>query len=116
MLTLSLFASHYETGKPFFMGASLLFFVHPCIFIAWDTNVCDIHQSAGTYNPKKGCPCFFIVAVPTCIQTTDGNCCVFPFIYNSQQYNQCTSVDWTKDWCATTSNYDIDKMWGECGE
>ena len=47
-------------------------------------------------------------------RTTRNNCCVFPFIYHGTQYFECTDKDIKKPWCATTSNYDIDGMWGHC--
>jgi len=46
--------------------------------------------------------------------TSKGACCVFPFIYHGTQYFECTDKDIKKPWCATTSNYDIDGMWGHC--
>ena len=48
------------------------------------------------------------------MQTTRKNCCVFPFIYRRRRYTSCTSVKSKRPWCATTSNYDKDKMWGYC--
>ena len=48
--------------------------------------------------------------------TGDGACCKFPFVYKGKQYRHCTT-DGFKDsvlWCATTSNYDEDKLWGLC--
>ena len=46
--------------------------------------------------------------------TSKGACCVFPFIYHGVQYFECTEDQNKKPWCATTSNYDIDGMWGHC--
>ncbi|KAL9971012.1 hypothetical protein ACROYT_G023488 [Oculina patagonica] len=46
--------------------------------------------------------------------TSKGACCVFPFIYHGTQYFECTDKDVHQPWCATTSNYDIDGMWGHC--
>ncbi|XP_074627228.1 uncharacterized protein LOC141885237 isoform X4 [Acropora palmata] len=48
--------------------------------------------------------------------TSNGACCVFPFIYHGVQYFECTEDQNKKPWCATTSNYDIDGMWGHCLE
>ncbi|XP_068700145.1 uncharacterized protein [Montipora foliosa] len=48
--------------------------------------------------------------------TSKGACCVFPFIYHGIQYFECTEDENSKPWCATTSNYDIDGMWGHCLE
>uniref|UniRef100_A0A3Q1JC88 Uncharacterized protein n=1 Tax=Anabas testudineus TaxID=64144 RepID=A0A3Q1JC88_ANATE len=42
--------------------------------------------------------------------------CVFPFIFMKKSYTECTSNGRTdgKKWCATTANYDRDRMWGLC--
>ncbi|XP_078377085.1 uncharacterized protein LOC144660350 [Oculina patagonica] len=49
------------------------------------------------------------------VQTTDGGCCVFPFVYNSKPVNGCTTEDSPFNyWCAKTDNYDRDKDWGYC--
>merc|ERR550534_1743085 len=48
-------------------------------------------------------------------RTDEDTCCVFPFIYLGKTYEGCTTVDYNnKLWCATTSNYDQDKEWGNC--
>ncbi|KAJ7393209.1 Semaphorin-5A [Desmophyllum pertusum] len=53
-----------------------------------------------------------------CVETeggsSNGACCVFPYIYHGTQYFECTDDEHQKPWCATTSNYDIDGMWGHC--
>ncbi|XP_065653523.1 lysyl oxidase homolog 2A-like isoform X1 [Hydra vulgaris] len=48
--------------------------------------------------------------------TGDGACCKFPFVYKNKQYNHCTTDGFKENvlWCATTSNYDKDKLWGLC--
>ena len=46
---------------------------------------------------------------------SNGNCCHFPFTYGGKMYTTCTTQDETKPWCATTYNYDVDKLWGYCG-
>ena len=56
--------------------------------------------------------CCFSGSCP--MQTTRKNCCVFPFIYRRRRYTSCTRVKSKRPWCATTSNYDKDKMWGYC--
>lgn len=49
------------------------------------------------------------------VATTDGECCVFPFIYNGKTYKTCTTDGPGGDsWCATTANYDQDKKYGYC--
>lgn len=49
------------------------------------------------------------------VETTDGGCCVFPFVYNLKTFNGCTTEDSPlNDWCAKTANYDRDQQWGYC--
>ncbi|XP_052442128.1 cation-independent mannose-6-phosphate receptor [Carassius gibelio] len=53
----------------------------------------------------------------TCPQVTDKNeVCVFPFKYNGESYNECTTAGMTdgRKWCATTSDYVKDQKWGFC--
>ncbi|XP_065071306.1 lysyl oxidase homolog 2B-like [Rhopilema esculentum] len=45
---------------------------------------------------------------------SNGNCCVFPFIYKTKVYHSCTTTGFSKFWCATSKNYDQDKKWGLC--
>ncbi|XP_037674786.1 zinc finger protein 444 isoform X2 [Choloepus didactylus] len=42
--------------------------------------------------------------------------CVFPFIYREKLYHRCTDAGSGEGtpWCATTSNYDVDKKWRPC--
>ncbi|XP_013913322.1 PREDICTED: uncharacterized protein LOC106542189 isoform X2 [Thamnophis sirtalis] len=44
--------------------------------------------------------------------------CVFPFVFKNQVYTGCTTNGRSdgRYWCATSSNYDIDKMWRFCSE
>merc|ERR1711868_310696 len=53
-------------------------------------------------------------------KTTGGNAkgaaCVFPFKYGHKTYTSCTTVAHNHLWCATTSDYNKDKKWGDCGE
>ncbi|XP_074540826.1 cation-independent mannose-6-phosphate receptor [Halichoeres trimaculatus] len=50
--------------------------------------------------------------------TDEGEACVFPFTLMKKSYTECTKDGRTdgRKWCATTSNYDTDKMWGFCHE
>lgn len=43
-----------------------------------------------------------------------GKPCYFPFKYKGKMYSYCTLADHIRPWCATTSNYDTDKQWGNC--
>lgn len=47
-----------------------------------------------------------------------GEPCSFPFNFQGQMYSSCTSEGRTdgKLWCATTSDYDVDKKWGFCSD
>ncbi|KAK2855938.1 hypothetical protein Q5P01_004673 [Channa striata] len=49
---------------------------------------------------------------------SNGEVCVFPFIYMKKSYTECTTEGRTegKKWCSTTANYDTDRKWGFCGE
>uniref|UniRef100_A0A670ZKI5 Fibronectin type-II domain-containing protein n=1 Tax=Pseudonaja textilis TaxID=8673 RepID=A0A670ZKI5_PSETE len=44
--------------------------------------------------------------------------CVFPFVFKNQVYTGCTTNGRSdgRYWCATSSNYNIDKMWRFCSE
>ncbi|XP_031550527.1 epididymal sperm-binding protein 1-like [Actinia tenebrosa] len=46
--------------------------------------------------------------------TTTGEYCVFPFVYEGRQYNNCTSKNHHRPWCSVTANYDKEKEWGDC--
>ena len=46
--------------------------------------------------------------------TTDGNCCVFPFVYQGKQHNYCTGVDGQDLWCQTSSVNKQGQMSGSC--
>ena len=53
------------------------------------------------------------------ITTFGGNArgapCVFPFFYKGNRYTQCIYVNHDQLWCATSTFYDIDRRWGNCG-
>ncbi|XP_020023644.1 matrix metalloproteinase-9 isoform X1 [Castor canadensis] len=46
----------------------------------------------------------------------DGKPCVFPFIFEGRSYSACTTQGRSDGyrWCATTANYDQDKLYGFC--
>ncbi|XP_051908692.1 protein sel-1 homolog 1 [Hippocampus zosterae] len=48
--------------------------------------------------------------------TADGEPCVFPFVFQGNEYFDCTTNGRGDGrlWCATTYNYDNDKKWGFC--
>ncbi|XP_019715084.1 protein sel-1 homolog 1 isoform X2 [Hippocampus comes] len=48
--------------------------------------------------------------------TADGEPCVFPFVFQGNEYFDCTANGRGDGrlWCATTYNYDNDKKWGFC--
>lgn len=48
--------------------------------------------------------------------TAHGEPCIFPFLFQKNEYWDCTT-DGRGDgrlWCATTYDYDLDKKWGFC--
>ena len=48
------------------------------------------------------------------METTDGKCCIFLFIYQGKTYYGCTNKNHDRPWCSLTFNYDTDKKWGNC--
>merc|ERR1712080_221844 len=46
----------------------------------------------------------------------DGACCKFPFVYKRKQYHSCTTDGNALGhlWCATTTDFDKDGLWGKC--
>ena len=43
--------------------------------------------------------------------------CVFPFRYNAESHKSCIATqDRKRSWCALSSNYDRDSLWGYCDE
>ncbi|XP_068731030.1 uncharacterized protein [Montipora capricornis] len=57
--------------------------------------------------PVQGC-------MPTHGGTSQGACCMFPFMYNGAPQHRCTRAERGYRWCATTSSYDTDNQWGFC--
>lgn len=46
--------------------------------------------------------------------TANGAMCVFPFIYQNVAYYECVLLNDNALWCATSTNYDADRLWGYC--
>ena len=42
------------------------------------------------------------------------NACKFPFLFEKQEYNECTSDGHGQPWCSHTDDYDKDGLWGNC--
>ena len=55
-------------------------------------------------------------ATPTHGGNGDAAVCHFNFVFDGKSYSRCTTDGHTKEWCATTENYDRDGKWGLCGE
>lgn len=54
--------------------------------------------------------------VKTSYGNANGAACHFPFTFEGQSYSTCTSEGRSDGlpWCATTPNYDRDKVYGFC--
>uniref|UniRef100_A0A8C9AC19 Serine protease HGFAC n=1 Tax=Prolemur simus TaxID=1328070 RepID=A0A8C9AC19_PROSS len=51
------------------------------------------------------------------VLTEDGQPCRFPFRYGGRMLHSCTLEGGARrKWCATTHNYDRDRVWGYCAE
>ena len=61
-----------------------------------------------------------LILILTVLYTFGGNAdgaeCVFPFIFQGEEYDSCTTEGRSDGyrWCATTSNFDNDKKYGFC--
>ena len=66
----------------------------------------------------------YILAACTTLSSSKREPCVFPFVYDGVEYNECTSTDAANPgnvWCATEvdpeyNNTVIDGRWGDCAE
>uniref|UniRef100_A0A3B1KII3 Fibronectin type-II domain-containing protein n=1 Tax=Astyanax mexicanus TaxID=7994 RepID=A0A3B1KII3_ASTMX len=65
-------------------------------------------------NDRKWGECLDYVTNFTVNGNSAGAPCAPSWIYNGNSYSSCTTVNYTKPWCSTTSNYDNDRKWGEC--
>ena len=78
--------------------------------------VCDINYKRKETVEVRSCD------IATCEQpshggTGGGACCKFPFVYKGKEYRHCTTAGFKNHavlWCATTTDYDKDKLWGHC--
>ena len=51
------------------------------------------------------------------VKTTKGEWCHFPFYYKGVKYDECTTKDRRRPWCATVERLkDDDSRWGNCGQ
>lgn len=48
------------------------------------------------------------------VRADDEARCVFPFMYEGLRRDSCVSHEHSQPWCATTRNYDADRMWRNC--
>ncbi|XP_048580138.1 uncharacterized protein LOC5520382 [Nematostella vectensis] len=48
---------------------------------------------------------------PGCIKTERNKCCKFPFRYKGNLHYTATKLDHNKPWCATTDDFDRDRLW-----
>ncbi|XP_051465466.1 macrophage mannose receptor 1-like isoform X2 [Apus apus] len=55
-------------------------------------------------------------AIFTLQGNANGQLCVFPFKYEGKEYNECTDAGRPNGWlwCATTADFDADKLYGFC--
>jgi len=47
------------------------------------------------------------------VQTTSGEDCVFPFVYQGTTYTECTMINHDQYWCALSATYERGN-WGDC--
>ncbi|XP_078357486.1 binder of sperm protein homolog 2-like [Oculina patagonica] len=83
---------------------------YQCTSDDWDRPWCSLTANYDQDGQWGNC------GVCTTVQTEEGGCCHFPFLYNCQTYNQCTSDDWIQPWCSLTVDYNQDTQWGNCVE
>uniref|UniRef100_A0A8C0GVZ1 Uncharacterized protein n=1 Tax=Chelonoidis abingdonii TaxID=106734 RepID=A0A8C0GVZ1_CHEAB len=58
----------------------------------------------------------FLIFAPCSWPEAGPVACVFPFTYKGKVYTECTTVDSSRPWCATTTSYDRDRTYKFCSE
>ena len=70
------------------------------------------------YQPGSSSFSLYFIGTSCGVWTAGGNgnggCCVFPFNYHGIKYFTCTYQDHSNPWCAISSDFDHDGVWGEC--
>ena len=46
--------------------------------------------------------------------TGEDDPCIFPLVYNGNNYYQCITANHDRPWCGTTAQYEQDDLWGNC--
>jgi hypothetical protein len=93
-----------------------------CTSYAWDQEWCATEGNyVGDDNWRNCCNCPTQAPTTEWIDCSPGDCgpdssrtCVFPFTYEGNEFDTCTSYEWDQEWCATVGNYVGDDNWRNC--